>query len=271
MCLKMMRGEVRMPNLSAPEFDEAFEALRSRAAEHVDNLVDAFGRPENASIRWVLVELLGESRSEKALPVFVEALRSNDHELWSWAIQGLSRLDTPDARRILREARRKEAQYETALLPELFYEFLVHCPRCDDCALVVPLPIDGVGEQADGSPRRTYPVRSAWEPRRLVCQRCGFTSDWYASGENHKRGLLIGAEYDWYFHRPLWLQISCCGEILWAYNGKHLDFLEEFVGAELRGSHPGPLASKLPAWLQSAKNRDEILGCIRKLRETLPT
>jgi hypothetical protein len=67
------------------------------------------------------------------------------------------------------------------------------------------------------------------------------------------------------------LQIPCCSEILWAYNAKHLDFLEGFVTAELREAYPNQtLASRLPEWMKLAKNREEILKCIRKLRKTLP-
>ena len=82
---------------------------------------------------------------------------------------------------------------------------------------------------------------------------------------------------DNHFGLPLWLQMRCCGELLWAYNAEHLAFLEAFVGARLRerrrsaeyGWSNGALASRLPAWLKSRKHREEVLACIDRLRRTL--
>jgi hypothetical protein len=119
-CMKMMRGEAKMPSLIVPEFDEAFGWLRSYALDYVDELVDAFYREENAKILWVIVELLGETRSVKALPVFTEALRGDDTGLWSWAIYGLTKLNTPEARRLLWDARSysKGTEEDTRLFRE---------------------------------------------------------------------------------------------------------------------------------------------------------
>lgn len=46
----------------------------------------------------------------------------------------------------------------------------------------------------------------------------------------------------------------------------------KYVEAELRERIPNinkSVASRLPQWIKSAKNRDEILKCIRKLRKEL--
>src|SRR4051812_9395800 len=113
--------------------------------------------------------------------------------------------------------------------------FLVVCPRCSRCATVAP----------------REPEQAQWlAPRRLVCEHCGLAKDW-----DGKRIDTCTAA-DWYFGLPLWLQTPCCGEVLWAHNSEHLDFLESFVEAELRevASH-GTLASRLPGWMKSAKNR----------------
>jgi hypothetical protein len=140
--------------------------------------------------------------------------------------------------------------------------FLVHCPQCAGCARVVPL---------DAS-------KTWWSaPRRLVCARCGYTKD------HDGRSAVIGADTDWYFGLPLWLQTPCCGETLWAYNTEHLDFLEQYVAATLRErtrrdgtplreprtARNGSIASRLPAWIKSAKNREAVLKGIGKLRQML--
>ena len=81
---------------------------------------------------------------------------------------------------------------------------------------------------------------------------------------------------DRYFHLPLWLQTPCCGETLWAYNAAHLAFLEDFVRAQLReharGAHGWrnqALANRLPGWMQDAKNREDVLRGVERLREKL--
>ncbi|MEW9532434.1 hypothetical protein AB0B72_28180, partial [Microbispora sp. NPDC049125] len=39
---------------------------------------------------------------------------------------------------------------------------------------------------------------------------------------------------DPFFGLHLWLQTPCCGNVLWAYNIRHLDLLEGYIGADLR-------------------------------------
>src|SRR5699024_2318562 len=112
--------------------------------------------------------------------------------------------------------------------------------------------------------------------RRLVCAHCGLTKERAAQAYPPR-------EQDaWYDALELWLQTPCCGETLWAYNKEHLDFLEQYVAATLRErTHPdgtlwsqtparnSTLASRLPAWIKSAKNREAVLKGIGKLRQML--
>jgi hypothetical protein len=104
-------------------------------------------------------------------------------------------------------------------------------------------------------------------PRKLVCFSCTYRREWIGGQ------VSIGGNFDWYFRLPLWLQIECCGgETLWAYDKKHLNFIENYVAARLRERKPNvnkSLASRLPQWIKSAKNREEILRAIGKLKEKL--
>jgi hypothetical protein len=137
--------------------------------------------------------------------------------------------------------------------------FLVRCPRCERCAVVTPLPRE----------ERRAPVRA-----RVVCEACGYNKD----GPQATTG---GTDLvDWYFHLPLWLQTPCCGDVLWALNEAHLAFLENYVRATLREDmrrdqlpanaiRNQTMASRLPGWIQSGKNRDEILHTIDKLKKTI--
>lgn len=133
--------------------------------------------------------------------------------------------------------------------------FLVVCPRCDRCAVTSP-----IGKQ------HHIPIA------RLVCVTCGHTHERQASG------WLTDIAEDWYFQLPLWLQCSCAGNRLWAYNLEHLAYLESYVRATLRlrgtqsqgEARNATLASRLPRWMTSAKNRQEVLKAIKTLRGKLP-
>jgi hypothetical protein len=136
---------------------------------------------------------------------------------------------------------------------------LVHCPACDGRATVYQ------GE--DGI--------------RLACPACGHsrTAPWsrrhYESGptgpclENYDSGHLP-------FDARLWLETECCGgERLWAINESHLDYLASYISETQRERQaPSPagkrgLGYRLPTWMKLAKNRDEVLRSIERLRATL--
>lgn len=150
--------------------------------------------------------------------------------------------------------------------------FLVRCPRCSQCARVMLLTRDEetflTSDQQGGS-FNSFTI--AFHDRKLSCFYCGYTATWKG------KSIRIGGPRDWYFLRPLWLQVPCCGKILWAYNEEHLQFLESYVAAKLRvkavaGASPvrnKTLASSLPGWMKSAKNREEVLKGIQRLKKLL--
>jgi hypothetical protein len=137
-------------------------------------------------------------------------------------------------------------------------EILVVCPRCAEKALVTPEPA------SDGT---------MFAPRRLVCPACGLTR------RTKAKQVTLGARgtpRDAYFGEPLWLRSSWGRKTLWAYNARHLAYLEDFVRAELRAharSNPScsncSLISRLPRWMKEAGNRKQILAMISKLRATI--
>ena len=150
-------------------------------------------------------------------------------------------------------------------LEDFSIESLVVCPRCSRCALVRL-------REAAASP-----------PVLLTCSHCGFSQEWRPSRPGVLRStnaarfpgyMIFGPPVDPYFRLPLWLQARCCGRLLWAYNAMHLQWLEEYIGASLRERAPGEhgwsnssLASRLPQWMRSAKNRGEVLRCIQALKQ----
>jgi hypothetical protein len=130
-------------------------------------------------------------------------------------------------------------------LRDFLDEFLVVCPGCEKTGRVT-LGKDGKAQ--------------------LTCTACGRTE--LANTRKWHYVTVIGAPIDPYFKLPLWLQIETRGEILWAYNRRHLAFLKQFVGSKLRDiGQPGNpnLGNKLPKWMLLAKNRDAVLQGIARL------
>jgi hypothetical protein len=127
----------------------------------------------------------------------------------------------------------------------------VACPRCSRRATV-----RGGRDQGSGH----------WTAR-LVCAHCVLARNWSGGQPVEPRDGR-----DPRFDVPLWLRTECCGgHLLWATNGAHLQYLELYVGARLRERPPPPsgLAWRLPAWLEAAGHRDDVLRALGRLRATL--
>lgn len=101
--------------------------------------------------------------------------------------------------------------------------------------------------------------------RKISCIHCGYSKVLMEEGMT---GLPVG----WSVVAEHYLTIPCSGHELWAVNLEHLDFLERYVGAQLRerqANENRSMASRLPQWIKDAKHREEILTCIAKLRDRL--
>ncbi|HSS51199.1 MAG TPA: hypothetical protein VLX28_19840 [Thermoanaerobaculia bacterium] len=80
--------------------------------------------------------------------------------------------------------------------------------------------------------------------------------------------MRLGDATDPYFGLPLWLRGPVTRRELWAYNHRHLAFLEEYVRATARQSILNlntSLASRLPRWIKSAARRDDILKAVERI------
>ena len=137
-------------------------------------------------------------------------------------------------------------------------ETLVVCPRCGGCGRVAP--VDAMREDL-------------FAPRKLTCASCGHSRLW--ENTTLRRHAAEAAAVDDYFELPLWIQAPCCGNTLWAYNWRHLEFIEGFVGAlhrerrrDAHGWSNRALGARLPRWMKVAQNRVAILECVEKLRQT---
>lgn len=127
----------------------------------------------------------------------------------------------------------------------------VRCPRC----------------------QRRASIHTREGATQLACPHCG-----HSAAENS-----VTIHFSTYAHAddipfgaPLWLETECCGgNRLWAMNERHLDYLAAFVGEKQRNREfPSPagnrqLSYKLPTWMKLAKNREEILHAIERLRSII--
>lgn len=137
-------------------------------------------------------------------------------------------------------------------------EIIARCPQCHKRAIIFL--------------KKEFNAESLYFSR-LVCKNCGYLKEI----EINNWKYLPAQQFVSNFSLHLWLEISCCGEKLWAYNEEHLDFIESYVRAEIRERSPhekwgwsnSSLASRLPRWMKSSKNREKILKCIAQLRNNL--
>lgn len=115
---------------------------------------------------------------------------------------------------------------------------------------------------------QTNEVRNLQLNRIFRCQSCqqDDTANFRISKQPYQG-------FDDYFGMPLLLTANFKGHLFWAYNDEHLAELKAFIEAELRERHHligrsnGSMISRLPLWIKSAKNRDELLKLIEKLEK----
>ena len=133
---------------------------------------------------------------------------------------------------------------------------LIVCPKCTKMARVILY---------DQQPEIGYIVKA-------VCTHCGFTNQ--KTGAERAFYWHEEEPSDGYFGYRLWLKTPCCGNSLWAFNIRHLELIESYVMAEIRenpkdglGYANSSIASRLPKWIKSSKNREQVLSCIHKLKQ----
>lgn len=104
-----------------------------------------------------------------------------------------------------------------------------------------------------------------------ACPYCGYimpgkvqkTSSYYTGEIKNGREPFFGLE--------LWFLTDYKGRMVWALNREHLTYLIDYLSADLREK---PLAyhntmrtqaDQLPAFMKTAKNRDGIVKCLKKM------
>jgi Zn ribbon nucleic-acid-binding protein len=136
-------------------------------------------------------------------------------------------------------------QDENLLLSDFYKEVWVVCPSCAKKAMATV----------------NYETKIA----RLFCTNCGYNKE--ATTEIKIGTIKAAANH--YFQAELWLQAPFKNEIFWAYNDKHLEYLERYIAATIREHKDRTgftLLEKLPKFYHEAKNREALLKIISKLQ-----
>lgn len=105
----------------------------------------------------------------------------------------------------------------------------------------------------------------------ITCKYCKtinkINENWESYIEKyHDSGIIDPA-----FGLHLWYQDTVKGDILWAYNLRHITEIKNYVRATLRerttDKFKMTMVEKLPDFIKTAKNRDEVLKVLQRMLE----
>lgn len=136
-------------------------------------------------------------------------------------------------------------QDENFLPSDFYQEVVVFCPTCAKKAMA----------------KVNFETKTA----RLLCLHCGCNKETTTA---IKYGTINTAA-NYYFKAELWLKAPFKNDVFWAYNDKHLEYLERYISATIREHKDRTgftLLEKLPKFYHEAKNREGLLKIIAKLK-----
>ena len=137
-------------------------------------------------------------------------------------------------------------QDENLVLSNFYHEVWVVCPSCTKKAIAT--------------------VNFETKTARLFCTHCGHNKETTTALQ---KNAAIETAANQYFQAQLWLQAAFKNDLFWAYNDKHLDYLERYISATIREHKDRSgftLLEKLPKFYHEAKNREGLLKVIAKLK-----
>ncbi|MFC0777588.1 hypothetical protein [Flavobacterium sp. HJSW_4] len=120
----------------------------------------------------------------------------------------------------------------------------------------------------------SQPLKEKPETYKTKCPHCDFQEEWKAKTYRVKEESKVdnGLVKEMWYDLPLWFQKEVSGNLFWAYNLDHIDYLERYIKADLRernneGSGNGTMISRLPQFVKAAKNREKLLKILKKWKE----
>ena len=186
----------------------------------------------------------------------------------------------------------KDTQY-SQFWPDRDPEYLVCCPKCESSGIVR----DSIGfrcsscsfaltaedehwfsavrgfagkrcRKCGATIQRGFDTFNGHDTTEITCGGCKTVNECEISWS---RAQEIGTDPK--FGCTLLLRAVFRGNVLWAWNLDHLDFLEGYVGSSLRERIPNrnrSMASRLPKWMKEAKNREGIMKAFKAMRASAP-
>ncbi len=129
--------------------------------------------------------------------------------------------------------------------------------HCSNCAAEIKVDIPSVNEKKDVI--------------AIKCSSCGKTENYKPRNISQQwKYKNTGEPSDTYFGLPLWLSENFRGNNFWAFNYDHLEYLKQYISAELREKNGRPfmtMVEKLPEWMKSGKNREKLVKLITELEK----
>lgn len=120
----------------------------------------------------------------------------------------------------------------------------------------------------------SQPLKEKPESYKTRCPHCNFQEEWKPKIREllQKAKNDDGLERESWYNLPLWFQKEFDGRIFWAYNLDHIDYLEKYIGADLRErnskvNYTSTLVARLPQFVKAAKNREKLLKILKKWKE----
>ncbi len=141
---------------------------------------------------------------------------------------------------------------------QIIYYSLHVSRNCPQCGKEIAASIKNVAKKKDSI--------------RLSCKNCSFVGD-YKPEYDQDYPCHYREGQDGVFGAELWLKKMYKRHIFWANNYKHLKYLKDFIGAKIRATgytdadlrNNNTMASRLPKFIKSSKNRNDLLKIIEKL------
>lgn len=140
-------------------------------------------------------------------------------------------------------------QDQNLRLSDFNNEVIVECPEC--------------------TRKATATISSDAEYASLLCNCCGYNKRASNSQTVGNSKVQIGLAAHQFFGAKLWLIAPFKGDVFFAYNYTHLEYLESYIVSKLREHKDRThftLLEKLPKFYHEGKNREALLKIIEKLK-----
>lgn len=205
--------------------------------------------------------------------------RFQDENKWlgSFANEIFVKCPKCDSKSIIRLGNTEEYQKE-------YYKGYIYIPifECKSCFFKVDEPVYqyiAYGSPYSNNCFEQYEFESPVlkeEPEmyKAKCPHCRFQEEWEPKIKYILKNQIIndGLRRDQWYNLPIWFQKGVNGNLFWAYNLDHIDYLERYIKADLRernndGSGNGTMVSRLPQFVKAAKNREKLLKILKKWKE----